>query len=294
MAMLLFRAPALPLPETKYNQVQQNQYMRALALYFQRLDSTTPLQADYFLAQQANGTTGYFKGRGDQLINPYGAWQSALTQTNVANTATVMILEQVDYANSIDINQTIATVTGSISSTTLTVTAVASGTIYVGMTITGSGVSANTRITALGTGTGGIGTYTVNNSQTVSSTTLTLTANSKMTVTYPGLYNLQFSAQFENTDNSLHDVSIWTRLNGVDVAGSTGLVSIPNSHGGVPGHTVAGWNQLIQLAANDYIELWWSTDSTQVTLQYYAAGTSPTRPTTPSIAASLSFVSAVP
>lgn len=65
-----------------------------------------------------------------------------------------------------------AVVTGSISGTTLTVSGVTSGTLYLGQTIQGSGVTAQTIITALGTGTGGAGTYTVNNSQTVSSTTL--------------------------------------------------------------------------------------------------------------------------
>jgi hypothetical protein len=65
-----------------------------------------------------------------------------------------------------------AVVTGSIAGTTLTVTAVTSGTLYVGQTIQGSTVTAQTIITALGTGTGGAGTYTVNNSQTVTSRTL--------------------------------------------------------------------------------------------------------------------------
>jgi hypothetical protein len=65
-----------------------------------------------------------------------------------------------------------AVVTGSISGTTLTVTAVTSGTLYVGQTIQGSTVTAETIITALGTGTGGVGTYTVNYSQTVTSRTL--------------------------------------------------------------------------------------------------------------------------
>jgi hypothetical protein len=65
-----------------------------------------------------------------------------------------------------------AQVTGSISTTTLTVTAVASGTLFVGQTIQGTGVTALTIITALGTGTGGVGTYTVSTSQTVTSTTL--------------------------------------------------------------------------------------------------------------------------
>lgn len=65
-----------------------------------------------------------------------------------------------------------ARVTGSISTTTLTVTAVASGTLFVGQTIQGTGVTALTIITALGTGSGGVGTYTVSTSQTVTSTTL--------------------------------------------------------------------------------------------------------------------------
>jgi hypothetical protein len=68
---------------------------------------------------------------------------------------------------------TAAVVTGSISSFTLTVTAVTSGTLAVGMVVTGTGIAANTYITALGTGTGGTGTYTVNLGQAVSSTTIT-------------------------------------------------------------------------------------------------------------------------
>ena len=63
--------------------------------------------------------------------------------------------------------------TGSISGTTLTISAVTNGTLRVGSYITGTGVSAGTQITALGTGTGGTGNYTVNNSQTVASTTIT-------------------------------------------------------------------------------------------------------------------------
>ena len=68
-------------------------------------------------------------------------------------------------------NLAAATITGSTSGTTLTVTAV-TGTIYVGQTIQGTGVAAGTIITALGTGTGGTGTYTINNSQTLTSRTL--------------------------------------------------------------------------------------------------------------------------
>jgi hypothetical protein len=68
-----------------------------------------------------------------------------------------------------------ASVTGAIAGTTLTVSSVGSGTLAVGQEITGTNVTAGTYITALGTGSGGDGTYTVNNSQTVASETLTAT-----------------------------------------------------------------------------------------------------------------------
>jgi len=63
--------------------------------------------------------------------------------------------------------------TGSISTTTLTVTAIASGVISMGTEVSGAGVTAGTYVTALGTGTGGAGTYTISTSQTVSSTAMT-------------------------------------------------------------------------------------------------------------------------
>jgi len=71
-----------------------------------------------------------------------------------------------------------ASFTGSIATTTLTVTAMLSGdSLVVGQYIDGSGVTNGTFITAFGTGTGGTGTYTVNTSQTASSTTMIANGN---------------------------------------------------------------------------------------------------------------------
>lgn len=72
-----------------------------------------------------------------------------------------------------DVN-TLGVVTGSIVGTVLTVSAVSSGGIDVGATISGSGVTAGTTIVSRGTGTGGTGTYNVSASQTVGSTTITV------------------------------------------------------------------------------------------------------------------------
>jgi microcystin-dependent protein len=68
---------------------------------------------------------------------------------------------------------TVAVVTGSIATTTLTVTAVTSGTLRIGQVISGTGVTANTVISGFISGSGGAGTYSVDTSQTVASTTIT-------------------------------------------------------------------------------------------------------------------------
>lgn len=63
--------------------------------------------------------------------------------------------------------------TGAIAGTTLTVSAITSGTLAVGQTVVATGVSQSTLITALGTGSGGTGTYVVSISQTVASEAMT-------------------------------------------------------------------------------------------------------------------------
>ena len=98
----------------------------------------------------------------------------------------------------------------------------------------------------------------------------------RITFANTGIYNLQFSSQFQNSNNQLADVTIWLRLNGADVAGSSGFVSVPNSHGGTDGHVVVSWNYLLSVVAGEYYELVWSTtDHTHVTMQFYAAGSPP-------------------
>ena len=67
--------------------------------------------------------------------------------------------------------------TGSISGTTLTVTNIKNGLITVGQSLFGPGITAETVITALGSGSGGVGTYTINNSQTISSENMNSASN---------------------------------------------------------------------------------------------------------------------
>jgi hypothetical protein len=82
------------------------------------------------------------------------------------------------------------TFTGTISTTTLTVTALLQGApLVVGMYIDGTSVTDGSYITAFGTGTGGTGTYTLSASSTVSSAT-TITAHTNLPFDNPSPMSL--------------------------------------------------------------------------------------------------------
>ena len=117
-----------------------------------------------------------------------------------------------------------------------------------------------------------------------------LSNSSRMNVRNYGIYNLQFSTQFVNTDNSIHDIDIWFRKNGTNIAASNSRYSVPNRHGSVDGHLIAALNYFIELNANDYMEIMWATDNTAVSIQQLAARTSPDTPTTPSVIATMQYV----
>jgi len=109
-----------------------------------------------------------------------------------------------------------------------------------------------------------------------------IVSSSQITVRSAGVYNIQFSFQFANTNVAIQDVDVWFRKNGTDIAGSNSKFSVPNSHGGTDGHLIAALNFYLEMAAGDYVQLMWSTTSTDVSLEQLAAQTNPTRPTTPS------------
>ena len=120
-------------------------------------------------------------------------------------------------------------------------------------------------------------------------------ATSKITVVNAGIYNLQFSAQLENSNNAPQDVFIWLKQNGTDIVGSTGKIGMPaRKNPGDPSHSIIGWNYFLSMAASDYVEIYWSTTSVDVSIQFYAASASPTKPATQSVVATMSFVSRLP
>jgi len=126
------------------------------------------------------------------------------------------------------------------------------------------------------------------------SNTVTLVTGSKMTVANAGIYNLQFSVQVQNLGNAPHDIFIWLKQNGTDITGSTGKVGLPaRKNPGDPFHDIKGWNYFLSMSAGDYVQIYWSTTNASVTIETYAASGTPTKPSTASVVATLSFVSAL-
>lgn len=120
---------------------------------------------------------------------------------------------------------------------------------------------------------------------------ISVASNSRLTVNSYGVYNIQFSLQFANTDTQIQDVDVWFSKNGTNIANSNSRFSIPNSHGGVDGHLIAALNFWVELNANDYVEIMWRTTSTAVSIQQIPTASSPTRPATPSVILTMNFVS---
>lgn len=112
--------------------------------------------------------------------------------------------------------------------------------------------------------------------------TVTLVNNSEITVPNTGIYDLQFSSQFQNTDNAQHDVVVWFKVNGTDVPNSATVVTVPaRKSSNVYGYAVAAWNIFFSLNSSDYVEIYWIKDNAAVTMEHRAS--TATHPAVPSV-----------
>jgi len=137
--------------------------------------------------------------------------------------------------------------------------------------------------------------YPVNFTDTDFSNGVTITNDSRITVAVDGIWNLQISLQIKNVSNDGQDFDIWFRKNGTNIANSnTRFHIVARKSTGDPSHAVAALNFFESLSAGDYIEIVGCVTSTDVSLEAFPAGTSPTRPAIPSAIATMTFVSNLP
>tara|TARA_R110000868_G_scaffold139113_1_gene353842 strand:+ start:167 stop:1015 length:849 start_codon:yes stop_codon:yes gene_type:complete len=89
----------------------------------------------------------------------------------------------------------------------------------------------------------------------------------KIKVTNAGVYNIQFSAQFDKTNSANSTAYIWLSKNGSNIASTnTGLTL----GGGANDSAVAAWNFFVSASANDYLQLVWGATDTNTVILYDA------------------------
>ena len=113
--------------------------------------------------------------------------------------------------------------------------------------------------------TGGSMSFGYSDSYTVTSGSLVDGTNtvsgSRVYCQYSAVYNIQFSAQYQSSNNSAVVVNTWLRQNGSDVPWSAGEITIAGQ-----GLSLPAWNYIVHATAGDYFELMWSAASNNASI----------------------------
>ena len=122
--------------------------------------------------------------------------------------------------------------------------------------------------------------------------------------TQNGVYKIDYSLQFANTDNLAHDIYVWLQVNGSVVPGSSSRFTIiARKSAGVPSYMLAYASNTFEIAKDDEIRLWWATEKAYnpigpvdgVYMEALVAQTLPyVRPANPSAVGSIVYVSRIP
>jgi hypothetical protein len=119
--------------------------------------------------------------------------------------------------------------------------------------------------------------------------------NTKIYVPCSGQYLVTFTLQVTNRGNTVAEFEVWAKDTGVNFALSNTRFDIPvRKSATVWAHVVPAITGIFTVTdpATNYLEIAWWSDSLDVYLEHYAAGTSPTRPEIPSVILTINFISA--
>ena len=142
----------------------------------------------------------------------------------------------------------------------------------------------STTQTAVATGTAYAVTF---NSTDLSNEVTVGSPTSRIVVANAGVYNFQFSLQLDKASGAAGHTYIWARVNGVDIPNSGSEVAVQ----GTTAETIPAWNFVLPMNANDYFQLMWSVDDTNIQIKAVTA-TAPV-PAIPSAILTATFVSAL-
>jgi hypothetical protein len=122
-------------------------------------------------------------------------------------------------------------------------------------------------------------------------------SSTRLRFQYAGQYLVIVNCQFANRGNTAAEFEIWAKDKGVNYPLSNTRFDIPARKSvSIYSHVVAIINGIFTIndPETEYLEIAWWSDSADVFLEHYAAGTNPTRPEIPSVILTANFVSALP
>lgn len=100
-------------------------------------------------------------------------------------------------------------------------------------------------------------------------TGITIASSTNVTVAASGIYSVNASLQFANSDSSNHTSTFWFRKDGTNIPNSASIISVPKVADG--GKTLAQVTIFESLTVSSYIQLIWSANNTAVSLDYTTA-----------------------
>ena len=274
--------PNLPLAPVGYERQYQDQLNNVLRLYFNQLNNLNAV---------LTGSTG-----GAFLQFPNGAfYQDGATLLTAAmsntSTADIQVTSTEDFvlaAGGLLIGTELITYTGKTATSFTGITRGAYGSTkaahLAGVAVTEAQTLASPTVASA------LALFKETSSNGVA---LDATDKTKVVFSVAGIYNIQFSIQMLTFDGTIDNVTVWFRLNGVDIPYSAGIATVPAIHGGSPGTAIISWNLVQPVNAGDYIQILFASDTGNTVAATYAAGTSPVHPISPSIILTATFVSAL-
>jgi hypothetical protein len=271
------KSPTLPLAPVQYQQKYADELNNILRLYFNQIDT--------LISQLRVGAL-------NTLALPQGAFfQDGVTTltagiSNADTTIPVVSTANFQTAGTILIGSELINYTGKTA------------TSFTGCTRGQYGSSNAAHLTGVYVGEAQAATAPVAlyMSDTTSSNGVALdpTDKSKVVFATAGYYNIQFSAQLLSFDNAVDNVTLWFSKNGTSIPYSAGIGTIPARISATkPATAIISWNVILDINADDYIQLYFASDSGNTLAVTYPPGVAPVHPISPSLILTATFTSAL-
>jgi hypothetical protein len=97
---------------------------------------------------------------------------------------------------------------------------------------------------------------------------VTVASDSRITMAAAGVYRINASLQFFNSDNTVRTVDLWFAKNGANIPDSAARITVPANNAG--GTYLAAYEIFVDVAEEDYVEMYWYPSNVSAKLHYIA------------------------